>query len=71
MANYHGSLEAVDCNIHSVSYDMSINRGASDRLRCSSGNFTTRRCNDANTNKTSLSPDKAASILSWPTIMGH
>ena len=22
MANYHGSLEAVDCHIHSVRYDM-------------------------------------------------
>jgi len=25
MANYHGSLEAVDCHIHSVRYDMVVN----------------------------------------------
>ena len=24
MANYNGYLEAVDCNIHSVSYDMAV-----------------------------------------------
>jgi len=28
MANYHGSLEAVDCHIHSMRYDMAVNRGA-------------------------------------------
>eukprot|EP00984_Skeletonema_dohrnii_P018391 scaffold8580_cov114-Skeletonema_dohrnii-CCMP3373.AAC.1 len=27
MANYDGSLEAVDCHIHSVRYDMAVNRG--------------------------------------------
>eukprot|EP00985_Skeletonema_marinoi_P013051 scaffold6440_cov94-Skeletonema_marinoi.AAC.1 len=27
MANYNGSLEAVDRHIHSVRYDMAINRG--------------------------------------------
>jgi len=25
MANYNGSLEAVDCHIHSVRYDMAVN----------------------------------------------
>eukprot|EP00985_Skeletonema_marinoi_P030064 scaffold30349_cov97-Skeletonema_marinoi.AAC.1 len=30
-----------------------------------------RRCSDADTSKYSLSRDKDASILSWPTIMGH
>eukprot|EP00985_Skeletonema_marinoi_P000359 scaffold128_cov174-Skeletonema_marinoi.AAC.1 len=34
MANYHGSLEAVDCHIHSVRYDMAVNRGADGHLRC-------------------------------------
>eukprot|EP00984_Skeletonema_dohrnii_P034438 scaffold33559_cov129-Skeletonema_dohrnii-CCMP3373.AAC.2 len=29
----YGSLEAVDCHIHSVRYDMAVNRGASSRLR--------------------------------------
>ena len=33
MANYYGSLEAVDCHIHSVRYDMAVNRGACGRLR--------------------------------------
>eukprot|EP00984_Skeletonema_dohrnii_P012838 scaffold5240_cov125-Skeletonema_dohrnii-CCMP3373.AAC.1 len=27
MANFNGSLEAVDCHIHSVRYDMAVNRG--------------------------------------------
>ena len=26
MANFNGSLEAVDCDIHSVRYDMAVNR---------------------------------------------
>eukprot|EP00984_Skeletonema_dohrnii_P012827 scaffold5238_cov140-Skeletonema_dohrnii-CCMP3373.AAC.1 len=34
MANYNGSPEAVDCHIHSVGYDMAVNRGAGGRLRC-------------------------------------
>eukprot|EP00984_Skeletonema_dohrnii_P011622 scaffold4649_cov117-Skeletonema_dohrnii-CCMP3373.AAC.2 len=33
MANCHGTLEAVDCHIHSVRYDMAVNRGACGRLR--------------------------------------
>eukprot|EP00984_Skeletonema_dohrnii_P023969 scaffold13077_cov73-Skeletonema_dohrnii-CCMP3373.AAC.1 len=28
MANYNGSLEAVDCDIHSVRYDMVLERSA-------------------------------------------
>eukprot|EP00984_Skeletonema_dohrnii_P022713 scaffold11812_cov137-Skeletonema_dohrnii-CCMP3373.AAC.1 len=27
MANYEGSLEAVDCHTHSLRYDMAVNRG--------------------------------------------
>ena len=30
-----------------------------------------RRCSDADTTEKSLGRDKDASILSWPTIMGH
>eukprot|EP00974_Lingulodinium_polyedra_P108982 10547290-Lingulodinium_polyedra.AAC.1 len=33
IANYNGSLEAVDCHIHSKRYDMAVNRGAGGRLR--------------------------------------
>eukprot|EP00984_Skeletonema_dohrnii_P009396 scaffold3601_cov83-Skeletonema_dohrnii-CCMP3373.AAC.1 len=32
--NYNGSLEAVDCHLHSVRYDMAFKRGAGGRLRC-------------------------------------
>eukprot|EP00985_Skeletonema_marinoi_P027069 scaffold21634_cov76-Skeletonema_marinoi.AAC.1 len=34
MANYHGSLEAVDCHIHIVRYDMAVDREAGGHLRC-------------------------------------
>eukprot|EP00984_Skeletonema_dohrnii_P028197 scaffold18093_cov67-Skeletonema_dohrnii-CCMP3373.AAC.1 len=34
MANYNGSLEAVDCHIHSVRYDMVFESRAGGRLRC-------------------------------------
>eukprot|EP00984_Skeletonema_dohrnii_P031619 scaffold24339_cov72-Skeletonema_dohrnii-CCMP3373.AAC.1 len=34
MANFHGSLEAVDRHIHSVTYDMVLESGAHGRLRC-------------------------------------
>eukprot|EP00984_Skeletonema_dohrnii_P006072 scaffold2149_cov93-Skeletonema_dohrnii-CCMP3373.AAC.1 len=34
MANCNGSLEAVDCHIHSVSYDMVRESRAGGRLRC-------------------------------------
>eukprot|EP00984_Skeletonema_dohrnii_P016321 scaffold7211_cov83-Skeletonema_dohrnii-CCMP3373.AAC.1 len=38
-------------------------------LDASSGHL--RRCSDAYTTKQCLSREKNASILSWPTIMGH
>eukprot|EP00985_Skeletonema_marinoi_P004155 scaffold1814_cov110-Skeletonema_marinoi.AAC.3 len=34
MANYNGSLEAVDCHIHSVRYDMAVNIDTGGRIRC-------------------------------------
>jgi hypothetical protein len=34
MANYDGSLEAVERHIHSVRYDMAVTRGAGGHLRC-------------------------------------
>eukprot|EP00984_Skeletonema_dohrnii_P032651 scaffold27119_cov99-Skeletonema_dohrnii-CCMP3373.AAC.1 len=34
MADYHGSLEAVDCHVHSVRYDMVLESSAVGRLRC-------------------------------------
>eukprot|EP00984_Skeletonema_dohrnii_P010905 scaffold4291_cov76-Skeletonema_dohrnii-CCMP3373.AAC.1 len=67
MANYYGSLEAVDCHLHSVRYDMVLERvelaAVSD---ASSGHL--RRCSDADTTNKCLSRVKDASILSWPTI---
>eukprot|EP00984_Skeletonema_dohrnii_P032744 scaffold27385_cov83-Skeletonema_dohrnii-CCMP3373.AAC.1 len=33
MANYHGPLEAVDCHIHSVRYDMVLESRAGGHLR--------------------------------------
>eukprot|EP00984_Skeletonema_dohrnii_P027718 scaffold17346_cov85-Skeletonema_dohrnii-CCMP3373.AAC.1 len=70
MANTNGSVEAVDCHIHRVRHDMAVNRGicgvsnwaSSGHLRCSSDADTSNKC---------LSRDKDASILSWPTLMGH
>eukprot|EP00984_Skeletonema_dohrnii_P024953 scaffold14097_cov120-Skeletonema_dohrnii-CCMP3373.AAC.2 len=52
MANYNGSLEAVDCHIHSVRYDMAVNRGAANS-DASSGHL--RRCSDADTSNKCLS----------------
>eukprot|EP00984_Skeletonema_dohrnii_P023489 scaffold12577_cov80-Skeletonema_dohrnii-CCMP3373.AAC.4 len=69
MANYYGSLEAVDCHIHRVRYDMAVNRGARVTQMTSSGHL--RRCSDADTSNKCLSRVKDASTLSWPTIMGH
>ena len=34
MANYDGSLEAVDCHIHCVRYDIVLESNAGVRLRC-------------------------------------
>eukprot|EP00984_Skeletonema_dohrnii_P007725 scaffold2834_cov103-Skeletonema_dohrnii-CCMP3373.AAC.1 len=70
MANYDGSLEAVDCHTHSVRYDMAVNREAGGCLSDASSSHL-RRCSDADTSKECLSRDKDASILSWPTIVGH
>eukprot|EP00985_Skeletonema_marinoi_P020992 scaffold12635_cov85-Skeletonema_marinoi.AAC.1 len=68
MANHHGSLEAVDRHIHSVRYDMTVNRGTRGVSDASSGHL--RRCSDADTSYKCYSREKDASILSWPTIMG-
>eukprot|EP00984_Skeletonema_dohrnii_P020402 scaffold9921_cov79-Skeletonema_dohrnii-CCMP3373.AAC.3 len=69
MANVNGSLEAVDCDIHSVRYDMAVNRDSIGHPDAASGHL--RRCSDAHTSNQCLSREKDASILSWPTIMGH
>eukprot|EP00984_Skeletonema_dohrnii_P011020 scaffold4372_cov86-Skeletonema_dohrnii-CCMP3373.AAC.1 len=47
MANYNGPLEAVDCRIHSVRYDMVLERGLVAVSDASSGHL--RRCSDADT----------------------
>ena len=69
MANYHGSLEAVDCHIHSVRYDIELESIAGGLSDAPSGHL--RRCSDADTPKQCLSRAKDASILSWPAIMGR
>eukprot|EP00984_Skeletonema_dohrnii_P012582 scaffold5119_cov153-Skeletonema_dohrnii-CCMP3373.AAC.18 len=69
MANYNGSLQAVDCRIHAVRYDVVLECMPADISGASSGHL--RRCSDADTTKECLSREKDASILSWPTIMGH
>eukprot|EP00985_Skeletonema_marinoi_P012356 scaffold5945_cov84-Skeletonema_marinoi.AAC.1 len=69
MPNYNGPLKAVDCHIHSVRYDMAVNREAGGISDASSGHL--RRCSDADTTKQCLSNDKDASIPSCPTIMNH
>ena len=69
MANYDGSLEAVDCHIRCVRYDIVLESNACGRLDASSGHL--RRCSDADAVTMILSPDKDASIPSWPTKMDH
>eukprot|EP00985_Skeletonema_marinoi_P021992 scaffold13771_cov89-Skeletonema_marinoi.AAC.1 len=71
MANSYayGSLQAVDCHIHSVRYDMVQSSQTAVPIWASSGHL--RRCSDADTSNKYLSRVKDASILSWPTIMGH
>eukprot|EP00985_Skeletonema_marinoi_P028932 scaffold26320_cov83-Skeletonema_marinoi.AAC.1 len=69
MANYHGSLEALDCHIHSVRYDIVLESIARGHLNASSGHL--RRCSGADMPKYCLSRVKDASMLSWPTIMGR
>ena len=69
MANYNGSLEAVDCHVFSVRYDMAVKRELAASQVPSSGHL--RCCSDADTSNKCLSREKDASILSWPTVMGH
>eukprot|EP00984_Skeletonema_dohrnii_P009096 scaffold3439_cov111-Skeletonema_dohrnii-CCMP3373.AAC.3 len=69
MANSDGSLEAVDCHIHRVRYDMADIRISWVAQMVSSGHL--RRCSDADTSNKCLSREKDASTLSWPTIMSH
>eukprot|EP00985_Skeletonema_marinoi_P012374 scaffold5952_cov93-Skeletonema_marinoi.AAC.1 len=56
MANYYGSLEAVDCHIHSVRYDMAVKRELAASQMASSGHL--RRCSDADTANQYLSREK-------------
>eukprot|EP00984_Skeletonema_dohrnii_P010848 scaffold4257_cov80-Skeletonema_dohrnii-CCMP3373.AAC.3 len=69
-ASYERSLEADDCHIHSVRYDMVLERvelaAVSD---ASSGHL--RRCNDADTTNKCLIRVKDASIRSRPALKGH
>eukprot|EP00984_Skeletonema_dohrnii_P023488 scaffold12577_cov80-Skeletonema_dohrnii-CCMP3373.AAC.3 len=69
MANYYGSLEAVDCHIHRVRYDMADIRISWVAQMTSSGHL--RRCSDADMTNKCLSREKDASTLSWPTLTGH
>eukprot|EP00985_Skeletonema_marinoi_P029783 scaffold29041_cov82-Skeletonema_marinoi.AAC.1 len=69
MANCYESLEAVDCYLHSVRYDMVLECIVVSPELTSSGHL--RRCSDADTSNKCLSRAKAASILSWPTVMSH
>eukprot|EP00985_Skeletonema_marinoi_P012631 scaffold6132_cov121-Skeletonema_marinoi.AAC.1 len=69
MANYYGSLEAVDCHIHSVRYDMNVKRELAASQMASSGHL--QRCSDVDTANQYMSNEKDASILSWPTTTGH
>eukprot|EP00985_Skeletonema_marinoi_P032234 scaffold39079_cov105-Skeletonema_marinoi.AAC.6 len=64
MANYHGSLEAVDCHIHSVRCDNVLESIVAAIADASSGHL--RRCNDADT------PKKCFCRRSWrPSQMLH
>ena len=56
MANSYGSLEAVDCHIHSVRYDMVLESSAGVVSDASLGHL--RRCSDAHTANKSMSLDK-------------
>ena len=66
MANFNGSLEAVDCDIHSVRYDVVLERSAgaaeAPPKMASSGHL--RRCVDTDMTIHNLSHAKDASILS-------
>eukprot|EP00985_Skeletonema_marinoi_P001215 scaffold489_cov105-Skeletonema_marinoi.AAC.4 len=57
-----------------VRYDKAVNRGRGAGGRPKFGLIrspTVRRRSDNDTSNKCLSRDKDASILSWPTIMGH
>eukprot|EP00984_Skeletonema_dohrnii_P025099 scaffold14219_cov159-Skeletonema_dohrnii-CCMP3373.AAC.1 len=69
MANQHGPQDAVDCHIYSVRYVMLLSVMAAIPNWASSGHL--RRCSDADTTNKYLSRDKLASLLPWPSIMGH
>eukprot|EP00984_Skeletonema_dohrnii_P003504 scaffold1184_cov98-Skeletonema_dohrnii-CCMP3373.AAC.3 len=69
MANYYRSLKAEDCHIHSVRTIWCERDELAAVSDASSGHL--RRCSDADTSMQCLSREKDASILSWPTIIGH
>eukprot|EP00984_Skeletonema_dohrnii_P016920 scaffold7601_cov107-Skeletonema_dohrnii-CCMP3373.AAC.1 len=69
MAHSNGSLEAVERDIHSVRYDMVLELELAAIPDASSGHL--RRCSEADTTNKCLSRVKDATILSWPTLMGH
>eukprot|EP00985_Skeletonema_marinoi_P014537 scaffold7373_cov88-Skeletonema_marinoi.AAC.2 len=61
MANCYGTLEAVDCHIHSVRYNMVLECIVVSPELTSSGHL--RRCSDADTSNKCLSREKDASII--------
>eukprot|EP00985_Skeletonema_marinoi_P016455 scaffold8863_cov73-Skeletonema_marinoi.AAC.1 len=69
MANCYGTLEAVDCDIHSVRYDMVLECIVVSPELTSSGQL--RRCSDADTSNKCLSREKDTSLLLRPTVMSH
>eukprot|EP00984_Skeletonema_dohrnii_P022763 scaffold11867_cov202-Skeletonema_dohrnii-CCMP3373.AAC.1 len=69
MGNHHGPQEAVDRHFYCVRYDMVLDSMLAAVSDASSGHL--RCCSDADTTNQCLSREKDASILSWPTIMGH
>eukprot|EP00984_Skeletonema_dohrnii_P017200 scaffold7783_cov85-Skeletonema_dohrnii-CCMP3373.AAC.1 len=71
MANYNGPLEACDCRIYIVRYDMVLESIVELAAISDASSGHLRRCSDADTTNKCLSRSKDASILSWPTIMGH
>eukprot|EP00985_Skeletonema_marinoi_P025386 scaffold18619_cov88-Skeletonema_marinoi.AAC.1 len=70
MANYHWSLEAGDCDMNTFDTILCVIEVLMAFTKwASSGHL--RRCGDAVASNKYLSREKDASILSWPTIMGH
>eukprot|EP00984_Skeletonema_dohrnii_P017832 scaffold8191_cov87-Skeletonema_dohrnii-CCMP3373.AAC.1 len=69
MANCNGSLQAVDCHCHSVRSIWPSSEEQAAVSDASSGHL--QRCSDADMSNKCLSRCKDASILSWPTVMGH